>query len=372
LLSDTLKGILSSRSALSKSSRPNILIVIDDPAIRACVCDHLTQQGRYRCTGAASVPEAIHASRADTVDVAVLALAMPANASMMLARRLRHDIPDVPVVLMSGTRGFDAAVEAMRIGVFDYLLTPFEMSELDYVVDRAAEWRRESLSARSHPDDLLRHIAERTTHLSETLSAQAGGSVAELYSLLETLNHRHPETLAHARRVSRLSMAVTAAFGVEGPARSAIEQAALLHDLGKMAIPSAVIHKAGPLTAGEMALMRSHARIGHDVAAAVPCLRRAAEIILATHEHYDGSGYPRGLRAEAIPLGARIIAAADAFDALTSPCVYRDAVSIAHANAELVRGAGSQFDPDVIAAWWRCLDRRTGMPACLNAAETRH
>jgi response regulator RpfG family c-di-GMP phosphodiesterase len=255
---------------MPRSSRPNILVVDDEPATQAYLCDCLTEQAPYRCTGVGSPDEALNVFRVDTVDIAVIALKTTENASMRLARQLRQDVPDLPVVLITGTRSFDAAVEAMRIGVFDYLLKPFEMSELIDAVDRAAAWRHEALQARSRPDDLLRQVAEQTRRLSDTFAMHVGTSSAELHLLLETLNQRNPATLAHARRVSQLSVPVAMALGVEEPALRVIEQGALLHDLGKIAIPEAVIHKSGPLTAGEVAIMRSHAQIGHDIAIAVP------------------------------------------------------------------------------------------------------
>jgi len=361
LVSQSLKRIESGHS-MTQSSRPNILVVDDESAIRSGLCDQLLEQAPYRCTSAGCSREALDLARVDTVDVAVLAFTISEDASMRLARQLRHAVPDLPVVMITGKRSFETAVEAMRIGVFDYLLKPFEMSELIDAIDRAAAWRREALQTRSHPANLRRQVAERTTRLSESFSTHAGGSSADLQSLLESLNHRNPEMLAHARRVAQLSMPVAAALGVDEPALAVIEQGALLHDVGKIAIPDEVIHKAGPLTAIEIAIMRSHAQIGHDITATVPCLRRAAEIILATHERYDGTGYPHGLAGDAIPIGARVIAAVDAFDALTSGRVGH-LPSVERANAELVRGAGSQFDPEVVAAWLRCVDR---MPAFAN------
>jgi response regulator RpfG family c-di-GMP phosphodiesterase len=288
--------------------------------------------------------------------VAIIALTMPEDASMRLARQLRRECAELPVVLITRHRSFEAVVEAMRIGVFDCLLTPFDTSELMDAVDRAIAWRREALHARSHPADLQRQVTEQTVRLSETFLLHAGTSSAELQALLERLSRRSPAMLAHARRVSQLAVPVAAALGVEQPSLAVIEQGALLHDLGKIAIPEAVMHKSGPLTADELAIMRSHAQIGHDIAATVPRLREAAALVLATHERYDGSGYPRGLLGDAIPIGARVIAAVDAFDALTSARGHLDLVSIEHANAELVRSAGTQFDPSVVAAWLRCMD----------------
>jgi response regulator RpfG family c-di-GMP phosphodiesterase len=311
----------------------------------------------YRCIGVENAREALAAARENAVDVALLDLSMPDEDGITLARRLRDEVRDLPVVLITGTQSFDAAVEAMRIGVLDYLLKPFAMPELVGAVERAVQWRRAALQARSERAELQRQITDRTTRLRETFSDYSVASSAALKALLETLNQRNPETLAHARRVSKLSVPVAVELRIEEPMLGAIERAALLHDLGKIAIPDVVIYKPGPLTADEFAIMRSHAQIGHDIASTVPFLRPAAEIVLATHERYDGTGYPRALRGDAIPIGARIIAVVDAFDALTSARVYRDPTCVERANAELVRAAGSHFDPEVVAAWLRCMDR---------------
>ena len=347
---------------MTLSSTPNILVVDDEPAIRAYICECLARQVSYRCTGAGNAREALAAARASSVDVALLDLSMPEGDGIVLARRLRDQVRDLPVVLITGTQSFDAAVEAMRIGVLDYLLKPFAMPDLIDAVERAVAWRRAAVRARSERTEMQRQITERAKRLRETFVDYAVASSAALNALLEALNQRNPETLAHARRVSRFAVAVAAALGIQEPALGAIERGALLHDLGKIAIPDAVIHKPGPLTADEFTIMRSHAQIGHDIAATVPFLRSAADIILATHEHYDGNGYPRGLKGDAIPIGARIIAMVDVFDALTSSRVFRDGVNIDEANAELVRGAGTHFDPDVVGAWLRCVD------ACLAAS----
>ena len=336
---------------------PRILVVDDEPEIRALICDSITERSPYRCVGAASASEAVEAARAHEVDVALLDLSMPEEDGISLARRLRGCVRDLPVVLITGTQSFDAAVEAMRIGILDYLLKPFKMTELLDALERAVEWRRAALRATAQKAELRQLVARRAERLRTTLNDHALASSAALDALLETLNQRDPQALLHARRVARMAVAVAREIGLEGDPVAAIERAALLHDLGKIAIPDAVMYKPGPLTADELALMRSHARIGYEIAVTVPFLRSAAEIILATHEWFDGSGYPCGLRGAEIPIGARIIAVADVFDALTSPRVYRDPVCIAEANAEIVRGAGSHFDPEVVDAWLRAADR---------------
>ena len=357
-------------SPIALPSIPNILVVDDEPEIRNYICECLASQAMYRCTAAANASEAIAAVRTRDIDVALLDLSMPEEDGITLAQRLRAEVRDLPVVLITGTQSFDAAVEAMRIGILDYLLKPFRMPDLFDVVGRAVEWRRAALLARRERADLQRQIAERATRLQETLSEPGMDTSAALAALLETLNQRNPETLAHARRVSKFSVGVAMDLGIGEPMLGAIERAGLLHDLGKIAMPDVVIHKPGPLTADEFAIMRSHVQIGHDIVATVPFLRTAAEIVLATHERFGGGGYPRGLRGDAIPLGARIIAVVDVFDALTSARIYRDRLCVDRANAELVRGAGSQFDPDVVAAWLRYMDRIPDPAALWNSSET--
>jgi response regulator RpfG family c-di-GMP phosphodiesterase len=343
--------------------RPNILVVDDEPAVRDYICECLTQRSLYRCTGVGDARTALAVARASPIDVALLDLSLPNEDGVSLARWLRREVRDLAVVLVTGTQSFDAAVEAMRIGVLDYLLKPFAMPELLDAVDRAVAWRHAALSARHEREDLERQIGDRATRLRQVFSDLEVASSAALEALLVTLNQRNPATVEHARRVARFSVVVATALGIEEPVLGAVERGALLHDLGKIAIPDAVIHKAGPLTADEFAVMRSHVQIGHDIAATVPFLRSAAEIVLATHERYDGTGYPQGLEGDAIPIGARIIAVVDVFDALTSARVYRDPMCVASANAELVRGAGSHFDPEVVAAWLRCADDCTNVPA---------
>jgi response regulator RpfG family c-di-GMP phosphodiesterase len=135
-----------------------------------------------------------------------------------------------------------------------------------------------------------------------------------------------------------------------------LERGALLHDIGKVAMPDALMCKAGPLTEDEIAIIRTHPQVGFAIVSVVPSLQLPAEIVLASHEAGDGSGYPRGLAGAAIPLGARITAVTDTFDALTWSRVYHEPVSKVRAAAELVRCAGTQFDPEVVQAWLRVLD----------------
>jgi two-component system, cell cycle response regulator len=176
-------------------------------------------------------------------------------------------------------------------------------------------------------------------------ASQSGGV------LLKVIAEREPALHAHTEAVTALASALATALGLDGETRDVIARAAELHDVGKVAIPDAILAKPGPLDADELAFMRRHTVIGEAIIAEAPALRAVAEVVRATHERWDGSGYPDGLAGEAIPLGARIVAICDAFSAMRQSRPYGDVIGEAEALDELRRGAGSQFDPALVATF---------------------
>jgi HD-GYP domain-containing protein (c-di-GMP phosphodiesterase class II) len=144
------------------------------------------------------------------------------------------------------------------------------------------------------------------------------------------------------------TLAIANSMGIEASHLPQLARAAFLHDIGKMAIPDRILRKPGPLSEDERTIMRTHCDIGYNMLVRIPFLREAAEIVLAHQEYFDGSGYPRGLRGDAIPLGARIFAVADALDAMISDRPYRSALSIQYAREEIHRCSGTQFDPQIV------------------------
>ncbi len=168
--------------------------------------------------------------------------------------------------------------------------------------------------------------------------------------LLNTLA-QEPAAAAHAREVAELAAAVARALGLDSRSREEVARAAELHDVGKMAIPAEILEKRGPLADAERELMRSHTVVGEAMICCAPTLRRVALLVRASHERWDGHGYPDGLRREAIPLGARIVAVCDAYSAMCEDRPYGNVLSEAEALAELRRCAGTQFDPRVVHAF---------------------
>jgi response regulator RpfG family c-di-GMP phosphodiesterase len=182
-----------------------------------------------------------------------------------------------------------------------------------------------------------------------------GGSAFEV--LLATLSACAPETYAHSRRVMLAAVATARTMELPASIVEQIEQASLLHDLGKLAMAMPEASAVGPQAELQAVLVRQHVRIGFDVLSVVPHLRPVASAVIAVHERWDGFGYPAGLRGTEIPLAARVIAVADAFDVLATTHRYHRGMTRDEANAELVRGAGTYFDPDIVRAWLRASDR---------------
>ena len=173
-----------------------------------------------------------------------------------------------------------------------------------------------------------------------------------LHILTSALDQRDRVTDGHSRRVADLSLIVAHELGIDGDDLLDIERAAILHDIGKLAVPDAILSKPAPLTSDEWLEMRRHPDVGHDLVRDVPFLGRAAEIIRSHHERFDGAGYPRSLKGEEIPLGARIFAVVDAYDAMTSDRPYRLARSHEEALEEIRHQVGTQFDPVVVAPFF--------------------
>jgi putative nucleotidyltransferase with HDIG domain len=179
--------------------------------------------------------------------------------------------------------------------------------------------------------------------------------------LLAALGRRDPEAPAHALRIRAMASALARALGIGGQSLDDIERGALLHDVGKLALPDALLYKAGPLSEDEIALIRTHPAIGAEILSRFPALLSVAGIVGASHEAWDGSGYPRGLAGTEIPIGSRIIAIVDTYDVLTHGRRRLDAVAQVRAAVELVRCAGQQFDADIVNRWLRVAERRSGV-----------
>jgi putative nucleotidyltransferase with HDIG domain len=221
------------------------------------------------------------------------------------------------------------------------------------------EWCAGPTTSAIHRDRLFQEVAEGRDYLRTTI-ANLGPAVA-MSVLLSMLESQSPETYDHAERVSRFSVALARAMNLSQNEIRDIRHAGLLHDIGKLAVPRRVLGRTGPLTDEEIAVLRLHVSIGAEILRDVPSLSALAPIVAGSHERFDGRGYPDGLMGSAIPLAARIIAVADSHDAMTARRPYAEPMSIEDANNELIRCAGSYFDPDVVCVWMEMVQTPTSV-----------
>ena len=265
-----------------------------------------------------------------------------------LLERAKEKYPDMPVIMVTAVHDISVALAAIRNGAYDYLLKPFEREQLLAIVRRALEHRRLKLENRAYQSNLETLVAARTEQLRQAMNDLERSYDITLEALGDALDLKDAETEGHSKRVTAFTIAIARAMGLSGERIRIIARGAFLHDIGKMAIPDAILRKPGALNPEETQIMREHCFRGYQMLKKIPFLAEASEIVYAHQEKYDGSGYPRGLRGEEIPLGARIFSVADTLDAITSDRPYRAAQPISAARDEIVRYSGRQFDPEVV------------------------
>jgi putative nucleotidyltransferase with HDIG domain len=321
--------------------------VDDEEAIREVVSTMLESKG-YHCSVAHNGRAAQEQIKRDTPDLVLSDMIMPEMDGIKLLEWMRQHDPDVPVIMVTAIHDISTALEAIRRGAYDYILKPFEKDQLFLGVGRALQHRRLINENRRYQRDLERQVEDRTARLTDALEQLEQSYDATLEALGSALDLKDAETEGHCQRVTAFCISIARAMPVPEPYLLILARAAFLHDIGKMAIPDGILRKPGPLSDEEKKIMRTHCEIGYNMLIRIPFLRESAEIVLAHQEFFDGSGYPRGLKGDQIPLGARIFAVADSLDAMVSDRPYRRALPMSHALEEIKRCSGSQFDPEVV------------------------
>jgi response regulator RpfG family c-di-GMP phosphodiesterase len=286
--------------------------------------------------------------RKQTPDLVLIDTIMPEMDGIKLLDWLRNFDPEIAVIMVAAIQDIPAALEAIRRGAYDYTLKPFEKDQLFHGVGRAIQHRRLVVESRTYQQDVERKVEERTAELRAKHYELEQSYDDTLEALGTALDTKDAETEGHCERVTAFTVSIAKFVPVPLTYLPILARAAFLHDIGKMGIPDSILRKPGPLDNDEKQIMRTHCEIGYNVLTRIPFLRDAAEIVLAHHEFFDGTGYPRGLRDEQILLGARIIAVANAFDAMLTDWPYRHALTTSHARQEIRRCAGTQFDSKIV------------------------
>jgi putative two-component system response regulator len=324
------------RSTRSSGARPRVLSVDDEPVILHLIQRLLELQG-FEVVTSDDPASALAKFTDGGFDVVVTDVHMPQMDGLTLLRSMREINPELPVVVVTGEGTVDVAIQALREGAAGMLVKPFTGEEL------LSEVRRALSSAR------MRYDALQYRYLSPVLDSIA-------LTLSSAIEARNLETAEHCRQLGIFSERMGWALGLEDRELMTIRIGGYLHDIGKIGIADKVLLKPAPLDDDEMAEMRRHAEIGAAILEVHDAMAEIAAIVRHHHERWDGEGYPDRLKGNDIPLGGRIIAVADAFHAMTNDRVYRPAMPMEQAWAELRARSGSQFDPAIVEVFGQVVD----------------
>ena len=327
-----------------------LLVVDDEPSIRTLLRYKLSGEG-YLCKEASDAEQTLGMLAAGPIALVILDIKMPGKSGIEVLSEIKSGYPDTVVIMATAIIDMSVAIQCLKQGAEDYICKPFNLEEVSLAVQKALDRRRLQLELKGYQQFLEEKVEEQTEEIRKVFL----GAIESLVSALEA---KDKYTGGHSRRVTELAVALGNELGLSAKDMEDLRWASLLHDIGKIVIDQAVQNKPARLTREEYEQIMIHAHVGAHIVKPV-VNGKITEMIEHHHDHYDGSGFHQVIAGSGIPLGARIIAVADAFDAMTSDRPYRSAMSVEEAEHEIKRGAGTQFDPAIITAFFKTLGRVT-------------
>lgn len=347
-----------------KNIELRILIIDDEPHLRKILTEILSRF--YICVSADSAESGIAEIEKSDFAIVITDVNLPGISGLELIPLIKAKSPQTVVLVVSGEQSLNDSVKALRNGAFDYIVKPFGLQQVEAAVRRAVEHFELQVIKERYGQHLEQLVAERTAELDCALNKIESSYRATLKALAQTLETRDYETYGHSERVVTFSLRLGHELGLKAEQLQVLEYGALLHDIGKIGVPDAILRKPASLTEDEWTQMRLHPLHGEQILRDVPFLADAAKVVLQHHEKWNGSGYPHGLKGAEIDFNARVFAVVDAFDAIVSDRVYRSGKTYEEACGEITSSIGIQFDPKIVAAFlavpkedWEILHRRS-------------
>lgn len=333
----------------------SILLVDDEESVCRMLMRLLTLRG-YAVQAESNPEGALNAlrDRPGYFDILLTDLNLGAASGLDLLEKTRPLDENLITIIITGNATLDNAVSALRRGAYDFIQKPVIADHLIATINRALDYRRlkqENIRYQNHLEEI---VQEKHAALIAALAEVKSSYEFTLEAMASLLDARERSLARHSTRVRDLAVLIGRELPLPPSELDDLARGALLHDIGKMCIPDSVLLKPGILTPEERAVMNSHTEVGYQLLKSSAHLKRAAELVYAHHERFDGKGYPRGLKGVEIPIGARIFAVVDAYDAMRSDRVYRKAQSAANAKEEIMRHSGQQFDPAIVDLFVRC------------------
>ena len=330
----------------------SVLIVDDEPAVRDLMSRWVASLGLSART-ASSADEALDTLREAPCELAVIDVMMPGHDGLWLASALQREHPHTAVVLATAYTALIDAEAGQPRPIADLLIKPFARDRFALAVDRGRRWRKDTIDEQQWSAALAFEVRERINVARRTLRGKIEAGADAAGALATLLAERAPAMLAHGERVARYARSVARELGIDGPDVDLLDAAARFHDVGRLAMPEALLTKPSPLTDAEIAIMRGYADAGAEILAASPALGALAPIVRASNRRFGGDGQA----AHDLPDASRIIAVADAYDTMTHDRRHQPRLNSDEAVSELLRCSGVQFDPDVVVAFLSVLSR---------------
>ncbi len=328
-----------------ETSRSKVLIVDDEAPVGRTLGRILNRMDREYSV-ASSAEEARLFLKAEAFALILCDIRLPGESGLDLIQYVISEFPETAVIIVSGVDDPDTVEKAIEIGAYGYIVKPFKVSEVSINVSSALQRQKLGLQNKSYQKNLEQMVADRTDQLQQMLN----GVIQVLALSVET---RDPYTAGHQRRVAQLSEKMAKELGFSSEKIESIRMAGIIHDLGKLAIPTEILSMPRPLTDIEYQLIKTHVQVGYDILKDIQFPCPIAQIVLQHHERMDGSGYPFGLKDEEILPEARILAVADVVEAISSYRPYRPALGVDVALEEITKNKGRLYDPQMVDACLR-------------------
>ena len=335
----------------------SLLVVDDEDALRSALIRYLTQKG-YTVYGAGNAAEAMSAVRAHRISAVLLDVRMPDKSGVDTVPDLLAVDGDLAIVMLTAVNDATTASLCLQRGAVDYLTKPIDLADLDRAIRNALRKRDQMLEEQKMQHWLKEEVAARSIEARRERAKLERLSIATLEALVHALEAKDAYSRGHSARVADLAALVLAEMGGSDEEVETIRAAGRLHDIGKIGIHESILSKAGPLTAEEYAHVKAHVTIGSQILAPLAHLGDVIPFVRHHHEQWDGHGYPDGLSGEAIPLGARVLCAAEIYDALTTARPYQEKMTPDQAASRMGQLAGRVLDPRVLAALNTVVNRR--------------
>jgi len=334
-----------------------VLVVDDEEPIRNALRKFLKQQ-QFEVYTAGSADEALQQLRLHKIALMLSDIRMPGTSGVDLVPHALEIEPDLAILMLTAVNDATSAALCMQRGAMDYLTKPIELVDLGRAVQRAVKRREMQLESRHLNQWLKEEVTTRTAELHRQQHRLERISTATLEALVNALEAKDPYLRGHSARVADLSANVATEMGLNEEDVERVRMAGRLHDLGKIGTRDAVVSKEGPLTPEEFEHVKQHVIIGAQILAPLVHLGEVVSMVRSHHERFDGTGYPDGLRGEDIPIGGRIIAAAEVYDALTQSRPYQEMMTPEQAVERMTDFSGTVLDTQVYEALVRIVGRR--------------